>query len=243
MWVFIQKEHEINYLLNHPILQLNAGSMLLKKGEVCDYVYLLLTGSVEFNGSKRGEQHIFSAGSLIGFYSGFLGSPAIETYWAASNISVLQLPSASYNDFVARNNMYSELKRMEKHILFLEETWLFGEVVSFPILTNIAKNMTTREVKKGEIIRMKDETSLFIVKTGKADIWAENHFVEFINQYDFFGTNMALFDHMNDFEIRFTEDSVTYMIDAEMVMNIPVVYWKLLETHEKRLRKAGKRQI
>jgi hemerythrin len=219
-------EHEINYLLNHPILQLNAGSMLLKKGEVCEYVYLLLTGSVIFNGAQIGPQHIFSAGSLIGFYSGFLGSPATETYWASSNVSVLQLPSASYNDFVARNNLYSELKTMEKHILFLEETWLFGEVVSFPILTNIAKNMPSFEAKRGEIFKLDGETRLFLIEEGKAELRAKGGvLIEELNKRDFFGTNIVLFEHMSDFEVHITQDSKIFTIPAELVVKIPVVYW------------------
>jgi hemerythrin len=233
-------EHELNYLLNHPILKLNAGSMLLKKGEVCDYVYLLLTGSVIFNGVQNGPQHVFSAGSLIGFYSGFLGSPATETYWAASNVSVLQLPSASYNDFVARNYLYSELKMMEERILFLEETWLFGEVVSFPILTNIAKNMEKLVVPKGTNYTLDGETRLFLIAEGKAQLRARNLLVETLNPFNFFGTNIVLFEHMSEFEVKIIEDAVIYTIPAEPVLHIPVVYWKLLETHERRLRKIGK---
>ena len=34
---------------------------------------------------------------------------AMETYWAASNLQVLQLPVDAYNEFVIRNNLYAEL--------------------------------------------------------------------------------------------------------------------------------------
>jgi hemerythrin len=234
--------YDIHYLLNHPIKSVNVGSILFKKGNKSDSVYLLLTGAVEYTDSQKGMQHTFYAGSLIGFYAGYLGMNAMETYWAASNLQVLQLPVDAYNEFVIRNNLYSELKKLEDYILFLQETWLFGEVVSFPILTKLARLMQKVWLESNTTLYTYQVTNLNIIIKGEIEIWFGNKLVEKLGEGDFFGGEFNLFGEYGNFEIRIISDTNLYSIDAQELTEIPIVFWKLLETYEKRLRKAGKNE-
>jgi hemerythrin len=233
-------KHEVNYLLNHSVRHFNAGTILFKKGQNSEYVYLLITGSVEFIDSQRGNQHVLPAGSLIGFYSGYLGQKAIETYRAASNITVIQIPLQSYHDFVDRNDLYSELKRVEKNILFLENTWLFGEVVSFPILTRIAKAMTQ---VKSEEIALSQKYILYLIQEGSVTIKRNGRKVETLQKGDFFGANDILDaenweENTEKYSISVSKDTSLFAIAADLIQEIPVVYWKLIETYEKRFRRV-----
>ncbi len=234
--------YDIHYLLNHPLKSINVGSILFKKGNKSDSVYLLLTGAVEYTDSQKGMQHTFYAGSLIGFYAGYLGMDAMETYWAASNLQVLQLPVDAYNEFVIRNNLYAELKKLEDYILFLQETWLFGEVVSFPILTKIARLMQRVWFEPHTALYTYQVEDLHIIVRGKIEIWFGNKLVEKLGEGDFFGGEFNLFGEYGNFEIRIIEDTNLYSIDSQELTEIPIVFWKLLETYEKRLRKAGKNE-
>ena len=233
-------QHEVNYLLNHSVRHFNAGTILFKKGQNSEYVYLLITGSVEFIDSQRGNQHVLPAGSLIGFYSGYLGGKALETYRAASNITVIQIPLQSYHDFVERNDLYSELKRVEKNILFLENTWLFGEVVSFPILTRIAKAMTQT---KGEEIELSQKYILYIIEEGTVNIKRNGTRVETLQKGDFFGANEILTaenweENAGQYSVTLSKDASLFAIAADLIQEIPVVYWKVIETYEKRFRRV-----
>lgn len=232
--------YDIHYLLNHPIKNINVGSILFKKGNTSDCVYLLLTGAVEYTDSKQGMQHTFYAGSLIGFYAGYLGMDAMETYWAASNLQALQLPADAYNEFIIRNNLYSELKKLEDYILFLQETWLFGEVVSFPILTKVARLMQRVWFEPHTALYTYQVEDLHLIVRGKIEIWFGNKLIEKLDEGDFFGGEFNLFGEYANFEIRIMEDTNLYSINAQELTEIPIVFWKLLETYEKRLRKAGK---
>ncbi len=234
-------QHEVNYLLNHSVRHFNAGTILFKKGQNSEYVYLLITGSVEFIDSQRGNQHVLPAGSLIGFYSGYLGQKAIETYRAASNITVIQIPLQSYHDFVERNDLYSELKRVEKNILFLENTWLFGEVVSFPILTRIAKAMN--QVKAQEVFELSQKYILYILEEGSVSIKRNGKRVETLYKGDFFGANEILTaenwkENAEQYSITLSKDASLFAIAADLIQEIPVVYWKVIETYEKRFRRV-----
>ncbi len=233
-------QHEVNYLLNHSVRHFNAGTILFKKGQNSEYVYLLITGSVEFIDSQRGNQHVLPAGSLIGFYSGYLGGKALETYRAASNITVIQIPLQSYHDFVERNDLYSELKRVEKNILFLENTWLFGEVVSFPILTRIAKAMTQT---KGQEVELSQKYILYIIEEGTVNIKRNGTRVETLQKGDFFGANEILTaenweENAGQYSVTLSKDASLFAIAADLIQEIPVVYWKVIETYEKRFRRV-----
>ncbi|WP_375562154.1 cyclic nucleotide-binding domain-containing protein [Bernardetia sp. OM2101] len=233
-------QHEVNYLLNHSVRHFNAGTILFKKGQNSEYVYLLITGSVEFIDSQRGNQHVLPAGSLIGFYSGYLGGKALETYRAASNITVIQIPLQSYHDFVERNDLYSELKRVEKNILFLENTWLFGEVVSFPILTRIAKAMTQT---KGQEIELSQKYILYIIEEGTVNIKRNGTRVETLQKGDFFGANEILTaenweENAGQYSVTLSKDASLFAIAADLIQEIPVVYWKVIESYEKRFRRV-----
>jgi hemerythrin len=250
-------ESELSYLLNHPILSYNAGSLLLKKGQESKYVYLLLTGSVEFLHARTGKHDTLPAGSFIGFYAGYLGLHSPETYWASCNVHVLQMPSSSYHEFVARNNLYSELKRMEDYILFLQSTWLFGDVVSFPNLANIAKQMKRIQLTHNYQIPLfqsekylnnpfsangsADEDMLHLIAHGEVSIKIFDREVEKLEKSDFLGGDKTLLGNHRKFELKnvkavLPKDTTLFAIPATAVMDIPIVHWKLLETYNKRIR-------
>lgn len=250
-------ENEINYLLNHPIVSYNAGSLLLKKGQESKYVYLLLTGSVEFLHAKTGKHDSLPAGSFIGFYAGYLGLHSPETYWASCNIHVLQMPSSSYHEFVSRNNLYSELKRMEEYILFLQSTWLFGDVVSFPSLAHIAKHMQRIQLSHNYQIPLfqsdkylnnpfsahghSQEDMLHIIADGHISIKIFDKEIEQLKNTDFLGGDRTLLGKNRNFDFKNVKATLPkgtslFAIPASAVVDIPIVHWKLLETYNKRIR-------
>ncbi|GAB4475519.1 MAG: hypothetical protein OHK0057_23330 [Thermoflexibacter sp.] len=250
-------EHELNYLLNHPIISYNAGSLLLKKGQESKYVYLLITGSVEFLHAKTGKHDVLPAGSFIGFYAGYLGLHSPETYWASCNIHVLQIPSSSYKEFVSRNNLYSELKRMEENILFLQSTWLFGDVVSFPNLAQVAKKMQKIQLSHNYQIPLfqsekylnnpfsangnADEDMLHIIADGEVAIKHIDNEIGRLEKADFFGGDRTILGHHRKFDLKnvkaiLPKDTCLFAITATVMKDIPIVHWKLLETYNKRIR-------
>ncbi len=233
-------EHEIQFLINHPITSFNAGTILFKKGGISETVYLILTGSVEFADSISGNPNILPAGSLIDFYSHYLNSNTNQTYRTASHINALEIPIEAYRRFISRNNLYAEIKRVESNIVFLKNTWLFGEVVSFPILTKIAKTMEVAQLPTHAPISQKQ--ILYLVRNGQVRLTLGDNFVETLQKGNFFGAEEVWVSRASaPFYADFEADTELISIPFETVKNIPIVYWKFLETYEKRLKKgAGK---
>ncbi len=241
---------ELNYLLNHPVKHYNAGTILIRKGGEVKSVYLLLTGAVEYVDSARNELGMFPAGSLIGFYSGIRGVVSPETYRASCHITVLEFPLKSYQDFVTRNHLHSDLRRMEEHILFLENTWLFGEVVSFPILAKIARQMEKLTLQQHLALELfnrnfqrwnpEEPPVLFLLTQGNIDIRNEKRAIATLKPGDFFGGEYLLLHDLllknftSSRAVASQSDATLYYLPAHAAIDIPIVHWKILETYEKR---------
>jgi hemerythrin len=246
---------ELRYLLNHPVQHYNAGTILLRRGSEVKSVYLLLTGAVEYVDSTRNELGLFPAGSLIGFYSATRGQPSPETYRASCHLTVLEFPLASYQQFVARNALHADLRRMEEHMLFLEQTWLFGEVVSFPILAKLARQMERLVLPPGLDIDLYDREHrhwhpdeppvLFVLAQGTANLVGSqpgrpNDWTLSLNPGDFFGGEPMLllgllqrqFGHLR--AMAGPAGTTLYYLPAKVAVDIPIAHWKMLETYEKR---------
>jgi hemerythrin len=229
-------DYEMNILMNCPIVHYPAGITLIKKGVKPEHVYLLLTGSIDLLESKTKMQNILSAGSLIGFYSGYAGTSLKETYRAASNISVLQIPVGIYREFIMRNNLFEELKRLEQDILFLENTWLFGEISTSSLLMRIAHSLKKVTYKKNEVIVLQPGTDLHLIQKGEVEIWSEGRKVESLSTGGFFSVENLFFGDKMKLDVHIRKDATFYTISSEKVIDIPIVYWKLLETFERRYR-------
>jgi hemerythrin len=227
---------DINYLLNHSFETFNAGSILCKKGQPQDTVYLVITGSVEFTDANRSLKQTLPAGSFIGFYNGYRDQPAQHTYWAASNINVLGIPAYAYRDFISRNDLFSELRRLEENIVFLEKTWLFGEVVSFPILTKFAQVMEKVVFPEDEDLLYRDWSFLYLIESGQVEMQLRQGKSLILKAGDFFGGTSLLSGNSHSFELKTLQDTACYAIPAWHTIEVPVVHWKILETSERRLR-------
>jgi hemerythrin len=230
--------HELAYLLNHPIEKRNAGTVLFRKGQAADQVYLLLTGTVNFTETLSQQAHQLPAASLIGFRAALRQEVVPTSYWAASNIHVLCIPAADYKAFVERNQLDEHLHRWEQRLSDLQQTWLFGEVVSFPILTKIAQSIQEVYLSIGETLRQTDRM-VYLFLEGHAEWVGRKN--ELVMPHEFFGGEMPIIgrDYSRKRKLVAQTPCRLYAIPIEVAGEIPVVQWRLIETYEKRLLRVG----
>ncbi|MCP4273808.1 MAG: cyclic nucleotide-binding domain-containing protein [Gammaproteobacteria bacterium] len=228
---------DLQMLLNFNIVSFNAGSILLKEGSVTTHIYLVLTGTVEVIHSEQHNQSLISTmGSLLGELSGLMTFPSMETYRTASFVRTIKIPSNIYRDFVKRNKLYSKIERIANNRSFLQRTWLFGEMLSYPVINNIANKINIRSYSKGENIQIENKSILILLKEGEIIISTDGKVINTIHPGDFCGEENILNDSPEPYEICATEDSDIYEIPGNILEDIPVVLWKLLETSEKRIK-------
>jgi hemerythrin len=232
-------DHDLAMLLNCPVQELNVGLILLKKGVMNTHVYLIITGGVEYIDAKSQTRNILSAGSIIGEEAVLSGEPPLRTYRAMSYIKVLKISCELYKVFLNRNFMSDDIKRIFENKLFLQNTWLFGEMVSSVILNSIAKLMRLQLIKEGEKLSAVKTPTIYMLKTGEVQVFFEDKQVDTLKSGGFFGEESIFLKQADLFTARASKDSSVYVISGDILQFKPIIEWKLLETFEKRLRTFG----
>lgn len=223
-------DYELAILVNCPFITINAGTTLFRKSKQPDHIYLLLTGFVELI-FEMGIRNSLSAGSLIGYYIDDREVVAKSTCITSCYVQAVEIPTTLYKDFVRRNNMVQKLDEIESLVHYLERTWLFGDNISLPVYIKTAQLIEKKHYKQGEEIDLSNNESLYIVKNGKAKIESSNK--TYISE-DFFGSETFFDNPKHTYKAHFTEDSYVYVIPLAHAIDIPIIYWKLTETFQKR---------
>ncbi|WP_043743909.1 bacteriohemerythrin [Paramagnetospirillum magneticum] len=227
--------HQIRVLLNNPVVTFNPGTILVKERMVNDQIYLLLSGSVEMIPIEIEMRSVLSAGALIGELSGLFGTPASETYRAASFVQALAIPCSLYLEFVRYNDVFSGVSRLLENREFLLRTSLFGEVVSSKSLNRIAQGMKRQAVDADTVIEP-GPGLVAMLKSGSAGRFLAEHMFETLKPGDFFGEEVAIFGTPSLLRVRALEGCEVYLVPAETLRDIPSVRWKLFEASTKRTR-------
>ncbi len=226
--------HQLRILLNNEVITLNPETLIIKEGEINQNIYLILAGNVEMIQSGSNVQSILSAGALVGELSGLYQIESPETYRAISYVKALLIPTNLYFEFVKKNHLISDIEHLHEKRVFLQKTWLFGESISYEVQNRLAQKMHLLRIGVGQFVS-KEDYSLYVIKRGKLQRLIENEVFETLSNSDFFKEETAIFNTPSICSIKVLEPTEVYQIPGEIIRDIPIVRWKLLETYEKRL--------
>ncbi|MDM8518342.1 cyclic nucleotide-binding domain-containing protein, partial [Desulfobacterales bacterium HSG16] len=227
---------QLNILLNHDLVTFNPESILIRRGNLNKDIFLILTGNVELIQSELGVRNILSSGALLGEIAGLDEVPSTGTFRAMNFVHTLRLSRSLYVDFVKQNNLYESIRRLQSNREFLQNTWLFGEVVAYPIQNRLAQSMETIDCDKDHIFPRNLESAIYIVKSGILERYIGDRVFETLEPGYFFGEECVLFDTTSLFRVRAASPSKVYRIPGNVLLDIPVVRWKLFETFQKRMK-------
>ena len=229
-------DHQIDMLINNPVVTFNPESILIRNGEINKDVYLILTGAVEMIRSESGVHSMISAGGFVGDSTGLFRIPAQETYRTVGFVRALQLPCSLYLEFIKRNGLHPDMEYLRERRDFLQKTWLFGENISYPIQNKIAQAMNLESYEADEVLPIETYSGIGLIKQGRLQIFLADDVFETLNVGDFFGVSNVLFGMPAVFSVRAVEHAQVLNIKSSVVADIPIVQWKLFETYERRIR-------
>ena len=235
--------HQIRMLLNNPLILFNPESIVLKGDSRNSNIYLILTGEVEVIHSNSGNYSLLSAGGIVGEVSGLSGEKSKETYRAVNFVQALEIPCSLYLDFVKRNGLYAEIEQLKENREFLQNSWLFGEAISYPIQNKISQELQLELFKKGQNIPLDKNNEIYLVKSGSVERIMDDQVIDTLSIGSFVGEERVLFGTSSLFKTRAKEDSVLCKIPGKVLLNIPIVRWKLFETYDKRMKSIINPQI
>ena len=131
--------------------------------------------------------------------------------------------------------MLEEILRVRENRQFLQNTLLFGEMVSFPVQHRIARVMQKRISRAGESVRIRDSSMLALLFDGEVALFTGGVHFETIERGGFWGEVTILHKAPSLFDAITVKDSAYFIIPGEVLADIPIVQWKLTETFRRRL--------
>ncbi|MEW6754187.1 MAG: MBL fold metallo-hydrolase [Candidatus Latescibacterota bacterium] len=231
-------EWELHMLLNCPAVTFGPGSLMVRKGSVNQYIYLTLSGLLEFVVAEAGVRQVLAAGSLAGELSGVLGTPARGTYRSLSVVRCVQIPSRLYRSFLRRNRIYASTRRLIGLRRFLQDTWLFGERLSCPTKNRVALSLRPLSLQADEEWSPAEPPDLLLLREGRLEVCAGERVVDSVAPGGFCGEERIVLGSPPRLRARAVVPSTGYLVPAAVMDPIPIVQWKLLETVERRVRQA-----
>lgn len=228
-------KHELNVLLNFPIVCFNPESILIKGGEANQHIYLVVTGNVEMIEANSEMHSIVSAGALIGEFSGMIGVSIEETYRTESFVNVLKIPGQLYYEFVKQNNLYRSIEEMSDKRWFLQRTWLFGESISTPIQNQVAGQTEEVEFPEGPLDLSCCEDCVLLILEGEVDLGMGQYSYKTLGQGDVLGEEVSFFNFPPLLDAVAKTKVLFYRIPYQAISNIPIVRFKLRETYESKV--------
>ena len=224
-------------LLNASVINQNAGTIIRRAGERSDYMDMVLSGTVAYINTSSGIHNNLSFGSFLGDRCLFNNEAGDEgTYRAISHCSVLRLSNSMMRTFLESNNLFEEMKELTSKVWSLRKTWLFGGQTSFLSLGNIVKEMTQKEFQDGEVIQLDVGEAIWLVERGCV-VWSDRRGerIQQIKAGDFIGEHSYMLKSgVSGFRYHTIGDTLLFRIGLRQLLQIPVVYWKILESISKR---------
>jgi hemerythrin len=216
-------------LLNNPTVTFNPESILLRAGDIPKYVYLQLTGNVEYIDIKRDVVGHQVAGTFVGEFATLSEEPAERTYRARSFVKALQIHVTLYRKLFEKHSLTSHFYEISKIRRFLQRTWLFGEALSNPVLNRICKVVEVSVLQDGESIEEASFDKIFVVREGAVSQIVGGAVINKVGVRGIFGETVAIFGHESDAKYQAIGTTKLYGIKPTALEGIPVVQWKLLE--------------
>jgi hemerythrin len=182
-----------------------------------------------------GFSNRLSPGTLIGEIPALMGLTLGETYITTTFVNALEIPLSLYLHFTEKNELLDDLTTMHEKRNFLQKTWLFGESISSPVQNKIARAIVETGYRAGEEIQTGNFSGLFIISKGKISLCLQDQLVEILRSGDFFAEQSFLFNIPCLYRIQAAEDTEVFRVPGDLLLDIPIVRWKLLEAYNKRM--------
>jgi len=226
--------HDMRMLVNHPMTEINPGSIILKEGESPGEVFLLVSGLVEKLRTRDKLYGSLPVGSLIGGSAMLDNRPSRHTYRASSFVRVLPLPAGLFAAVVKRNGLLDRVRRAADLSAFLDTTNLFGDGLQAAVLGRIIDSASETRFNPGDTVVGHDISVFNIIRSGRVERLVGRRVVDVLQQRDFFGEEAAVFGDPCLFRIRVLEETAVIQIPGEVLRDVPILRWKLFENCQQR---------
>lgn len=226
--------HVLRMLVNHPLAEINPGTIMLKEGARPSEILLLVSGRVEKLRTRDMLYGSLSIGSLIGEGAMLDERASRHTYRASSFVQVLRLPAGLYAAAVKHGGFLDRVRRAADLNDFLDTTSLFGEGLQVDVLGRIVDAASERRFEPGDSVGERDFSLLNIIRSGRVERLVGRKVVDVLQRGDFFGEEAAMFKAPCLFRLNVLDQTTVVQIPGELLQDVPILRWKLFENCQQR---------
>ncbi len=225
-------DYYMRILLNNKVELFNPESIILKEGYVNKEIYLTLTGNVEMMNVQEGVNCELYAGTIIGDVSGLNRVPSSYTFRSKNFVQALRIPSSLFTVFVQQNDLFNEMAQMEMRRELLNRIPLFSEAISYALKNRLSHGVTTLQCAVGELVS-NDEDALYILYQGS--LVEQGGGERVLEPADHFGEEAAIIEGepLGQRHFKATEKSEIWLIPGNLLREIPILLWKVMENSSK----------
>ena len=227
-------QYQIRILLNHPIVVINPGEIIIREGTTPKHVLVIVSGAIEKIRAKDNLLSILAAGTVIGDTVGIDGASPF-TYRAASFVQALKVSVKLFREIMLGQELLEKIRHTEGIRLFLESTDLLGEGIPASVMSSIINQTTTRTYKAGEKLNHPDLELINIIETGRIERRIGQELLDTLGPKAHFGEEWAVFETPCLYRLEVIQETHVYLVPGKLLAGIPMIRWKLLESYRSRV--------
>lgn len=221
-------------LLDSPLVSLEPGQALCRRGEAVQTVYLSVSGRLERADSPGGKYRSLRPGALVNALDCARGAPSSLSFAAAEATELYAVPAAAFGAFVARYGLGEDLERVNAVALRLAANPIFQELEFLPGFISLCRAASELRLAPGQ--ELDTGGGYAVVAAGRLAVFGGAELVEFEAAGGGFGEE-SLWEPKapRRFRARAMEGSVVMLLPAAALEDKPLVLWRLREAYQRRL--------
>jgi hemerythrin len=227
-------------LINSQRVTFPPGTILLSKDRSSDFIYLILTGFVEYINSEKNIISHRSVGSILGEMSIIQKRPVEGTYRTSCYVNALKISATTFMYFINRSQLKKKLLLLQEKRHFILNHSKIGSVLNYIQLNEMIEIMSERIIK--EDLHLKNNNNdLFLIKEGELDLYYNDKWVDTLKEGDPFGIFSILTllpdkDKIKSIRVvPLAKQNICYTLKSDVIQNVPVLQWRYLELYKNRL--------
>jgi hemerythrin len=227
---------EVEFLARCPKVDIPPGNIVYSPAVRDHDVRLIVSGVAEETDPSTGKSRRLGVGSFAGGYS-VLEAPTSSFFCRAqSAVTVVSIPARTYTDFMSRNGGAGVCRELPVFREVLAICPAFVGIRTESVLNAIAAAMTEKHLAAGAPAPADHSPTLYVLARGDLDIAVGSQLVETLPPGGFWGEERIVSAAPSLIVARAASDCTYLTVPAELLADIPIVQWELLETFERRLR-------
>ena len=115
----------------------------------------------------------------------------------------------------------------------VEIRWLFADGVSCMTLNRLVRETEPVSFERAGAVPP-PENELVVMRSGEAQLVTPSGYKEQLTPGSHFGATALAHNAHRGTEVRFLDPAEAYRVPLDCIVNVPVVRWKIIETHRRR---------